>query len=50
MNQNKRVIIRVDVQLLEKLRKIFPETEKLTYSGMVDVILRKIAEANKQGE
>jgi len=36
------VVVWVDRELLEKVRVNFPETRRLTYSGVVDLVLRKV--------
>ncbi len=37
-----RVLVRVEKELLDKIKENFPETKRLTYSATVDVMLRKI--------
>lgn len=43
----KRVIVRVDVDLLESYRKNHPELKNLTYTALTDTILRKVVEESK---
>ena len=46
----KRVIVRVDVDLLESYRKNHPELKGLTYSAVTDVILRKAIKSDTREE
>ncbi|MEM1551559.1 MAG: hypothetical protein QXH03_02680 [Candidatus Bathyarchaeia archaeon] len=46
----KRVLVRVEKEILDELREIFKETQGLTYSATVDFFLRKILEENRHGK
>jgi hypothetical protein len=38
----KSVTVRLDAELLRELKEAFPETQKLTFTSTVDVLLRRI--------
>jgi len=48
MQMEKRVLVRVDSQLLEQLTKMFPETKGLTYTAKANLFLQKLLEVNKK--
>jgi antitoxin component of RelBE/YafQ-DinJ toxin-antitoxin module len=43
----KRVLVRVDEDLLEQLTEMFPETKGLTYTARTNLFLQKLLEVNK---
>jgi len=47
MQMEKRVLVRVDQQLLDKLTELFPETKGLTYTARTHLFLQKLLEVNK---
>lgn len=45
---DKKIIVRVDEELIEQLTKLFPETKGLPYSGRINVFLNKLLEQNRR--
>lgn len=45
---DKKIIVRVDEELINQLTKLFPETKGLTYSGKINVFLNKLLEQNRR--
>jgi antitoxin component of RelBE/YafQ-DinJ toxin-antitoxin module len=47
MQMEKRVLVRIDSQLLDQLTQMFPETKGLTYTAKANLFLQKLLEVNK---
>jgi len=41
-------MVRVDIKLLQKAKEIMPETRGMTYSGLVELLIRKALNEEKQ--
>jgi antitoxin component of RelBE/YafQ-DinJ toxin-antitoxin module len=47
MQMQKRLLVRIDAELLEQLTDLFPETKGLTYTAKANLFLQKLLKVNK---